>query len=169
MGTTMTPNPLDGLDIEGPVQAEIFVLMHVDAGIALTGPCGPAPWLVELGAGEHPVEVVERMVRQVLGPPRLVHSTSWRREREAVLLTFVVVVDPELAAGFASVPLCRVELARSTTTAAPAAIAHAQVVEHGMRHLAWLVADDPIVAPTLSPRWRSALAGYVPEPFRNLG
>jgi hypothetical protein len=44
-----------------------------------------------------------------------------------------------------------------------------QVVEHALRHLAWLAEDDPVVREELSPAWRAALATYVPEPFRNLG
>ena len=42
-------------------------------------------------------------------------------------------------------------------------------MEHGLRHLAWLVADDPVVAAELSGEWRRVLASYVPEPFRALG
>jgi hypothetical protein len=40
------------------------------------------------------------------------------------------------------------------------------VLEHGLRHLAWLAKDDEVVAERLNPAWRDALAGYVPEPFR---
>jgi len=43
------------------------------------------------------------------------------------------------------------------------------VVEHGLRHMAWLAKDDPVVAAELPPDWHRVLAGYVPEPFRNLG
>ena len=154
-------------DVEGPVQAEIFVVWFNLDHLELTGPCGPAPWYVELSATDHPVEVVDRMVRQTLGSPRLVHSTSWRRDRDAVILSFVVVIDSP--GDMASVPIGRAELARSEATAAPAAIAYTQVVEHGLRHLAWLAHDDPVVKRELSPAWRAALATYVPEPFRNLG
>jgi hypothetical protein len=69
----------------------------------------------------------------------------------------------------ASAPIGRAELARSGATAAPAQIAHEQVVEHGLRHLAWLATDDPVVRTELSADWRRALATYVPEPFRSLG
>ena len=83
-------------DVEGPVQAEVFVVwLHGDV-IELTGPDGPVPWLLELGATEHPVEVVDRIVRDVVGDPLLVHSTSWRRDRDAVILSFVVVIDDGL-------------------------------------------------------------------------
>jgi hypothetical protein len=69
----------------------------------------------------------------------------------------------------ASAPVRRAELARSEATAAPREIAYAQVVEHGLRHLAWLVRDDPVVARELEAPWPDVLAAYVPEPFRALG
>ncbi len=52
----------------------------------------------------------------------------------------------------------------------PGEIATAQVVEHGLRHSGpgWR-ADDPVVAAELPPGWRTILATYAPEPFRNLG
>jgi len=159
----------EGWDVDSPVQAEVFVVWLNGDHLELTGPCGAAPWILELGATDHPVEVVDRIVRDVVGQPRLVHSTSWRRDRGAVILSFVVVIDEELVRGMESVPIGRADLARSEATAAPRVIAHEQVVEHGLRHMAWLSVDDPIVAAELSGGWRAALAAYVPEPFRNLG
>jgi hypothetical protein len=156
-------------DVEGPVQAELFVVWLNGGVVELTGPCGAAPWLLEVGAGEHPVEVVGRIVRDVVGSPLLLHSTSWRRDRDAVVLTFVVVIAPELVGSMGSLPLARTELARSEATAAPRDIATDQVAEHALRHLAWLAGDDPVVGETLSTAWHAALAGYLPEPFRNLG
>jgi hypothetical protein len=157
------------LDVEGPVQAEVFVVWLGPDGIELTGPCGAASWMIELGATDHPVEVVARIVRDVVGQPLLVHSTSWRRDRDAVILSFVVVIDEALVGSMETAPIGRAELARSEAAAAPRSIAHDQVVEHGLRHLAWLAQDDPVVADELSPAWRQALAGYIPEPFRALG
>jgi len=157
------------MDVEGPVQAEVFVVWLHDDRVELTGPCGSAPWMLEIGEAEHPVEAVTRIVRDVIGEPVVVHSTSWRRDRGAVILSFVVVIDPALVGFMESTPVTRVDLARSEATAAPREIAHSQVVEHGLRHLAWLVHDDPVVAAELSPRWAMALADYVPEPFRALG
>jgi hypothetical protein len=159
----------DGWDVEGPVQAEVFVVWLDGDHVALTGPCGAAPWLIELGPTDHPVEVVSRIATDVLGPPRLVHSTSWRRDRDAVILSFVVVIDADQVEGMASEPVARTELARSTATEAPSSIVTDQVVEHGLRHLAWLAGDDPVVRAELSPAWRAVLADYRPEPFRGLG
>jgi hypothetical protein len=159
----------DGFDVDGPVQAEVFVVWLAGDHLELTGPCGAAPWLLELGATEHPVEVVTRIVRDVIGEPLLVHSTSWRRDRGAVILSFVVVIDPALVGSMTSLPIERSELARGDATAAPREIATTQVVEHGLRHMAWLAQDDPVVAAELPSGWRTLLGEYVPEPFRNLG
>jgi hypothetical protein len=159
----------DGFDVEGPIQAEVFVVWLAGDHLELTGPCGPAPWLLELGPTDHPVEVVSRSVRDVVGDPMLVHSTSWRRDRGAVILSFVVVIDERLVGSMASLPIARSDLARGDATAAPRAIATAQVVEHGLRHMAWLAKDDPVVAAELPDGWSTLLAEYVPEPFRNLG
>lgn len=163
------PRPsIPGLDVEGPVQAEVFVLW-LDAGRpALTGPCGAEPWFVEVGDEEDPLEVVSRMVAKAIGEPIVVHSTSWRRSRGAVVLSFVAVVDSSSVGAMPSIPVERADLARGDATAAPTAIASAQVLEHGMRHLAWLVRDDPVVSTRLADGWSQALADYVPEPFRNL-
>ena len=159
----------DSLDVEGPVQAEVFVIWLDGDRIQLTGPDGPQAWHLQLGPTEHPVEVVERIVGDVVGPPLLVHSTSWRRDRDAVILSFVVVILPEQVGSMRSVPIGRAELARSEATGAPRDIALDAVVEHGIRHLAWLAEDDPVVAKTLPVEWRPILAAYVPEPFRALG
>src|SRR5947209_1548929 len=131
-------------DCEGPVQAEVFVVWLNGDRLELSGPCGAAPWYIEVGAGEHPLDVATRVVGQALGPPRLVHSTSWRRDREAVILSFLVVVEPQQVRELDSEPVGRRELARSAATTAPPDIAHAQVLEHALRHLAWLAHDDPV-------------------------
>lgn len=159
----------DGLDVQGPIQAEVFVVWLAGDHLELTGPCGAAPWLIELGADDHPVDVVTRIVSDVIGEPLLVHSTSWRRDREAVILSFVAVIDQSLVGTMASRPIERAALARGDATAAPQHIATTQIVEHGLRHMAWLALDDPVVAAELPPGWRTLLATYVPEPFRNLG
>ena len=103
--------------------------------------------------------------------PQVVHSTSWRSEQGRVILTYVAVVEPpdQLPPGSLEVvPVGRAELARGEALAAPRAIGVAAVLEHALRHLAWLLRDDPAIAGALA-TWRDALAVYVPEPFRALG
>lgn len=134
----------------------------------LAGPCGPDPWYIEIGADDDPVEVVGRLSRNLMGEPLLVHSTSWRRARGSVILSFVVVNRAGQSPELSGIPIGRAELARSEATHSPVAIAYQQVLEHGLRHLAWLVNDDPTVRSVLDPGWKQVLAGYVPEPFRHL-
>jgi len=150
------------------VQAEVFVLRMRGGTPEVAGPCGPDPWYIEVGEDEDPVEVVGRLSRNLMGAPLLVHSTSWRRARGSVILSFVVVNRDDQAPELAGTPIARAELARGEATSAPAAIGYEQVLEHGLRHLAWLVQDDEVVRTTLSQAWRSLLAAYVPEPFRHL-
>jgi hypothetical protein len=114
------------------------------------------------------------MVVEVMGwyplVPRVVHSTSWRHEDGRVVLTYVAVVDPPESLprdALVEVPVTRTELARGDATRAPEVIGVAAVIEHALRHLAWLVRDDPAIATVLSD-WTDVLSGYKPEPFRSL-
>jgi hypothetical protein len=134
----------------------------------LAGPCGPEPWYIEVGGDEDPVQIVSRLARGLMGEPLLVHSTSWRRARGSVILSFVVVNREDQAPELAGIPIMRADLARSTATDAPRSIASEQVLEHGLRHLAWLIGDDVVVRSVLCDDWKRVLAGYVPEPFRHL-
>lgn len=146
----------------------MFVLRLEGGTPHLAGPCGPAAWYVEIGADDDPMDVVRRLSTDLFGAPALVHSTSWRRDRGTVLLSFVVVIRDDQAAQYESVPIARAVLARGTATGAPSGVRAEQVIEHGLRHLSWLAKDDPSVNEALTPAWRRLLAGYVPEPFRHL-
>lgn len=157
------------LDIAGPVQAEVLAFWLGSAGIELTGPCAAAPWYIQVGADDDPLDLTAAMVTWHLGEPLVVHSTSWRRSRGSVLLTFAAVLDSGPAGQRDSVPVRRVRLARNSATAPPESVTIAQVIEHSLRHLAWLVLDDPIVAGRLGDRWAQMLRGYRPEPFRVVG
>jgi hypothetical protein len=146
----------------------VFVLRLKSGAPELAGPCGPEPWYLEVGEDEDPVEVVGRLSRNLLGPPLLVHSTSWRRARRSVILSFIVVIGDGQAAELAGGPIARAQLARSGATEAATSIAAIQVIEHGLRHLSWLAQDDPVVRTVLSDEWKSVLAAYLPEPFQHL-
>jgi hypothetical protein len=160
---------LRALDVAGPVRAEVLALCLGDSGIELTGPCAPAPWYIEVGADDDPLGLAAAMVRKHLARPLVVHSTSWRRGNGSVLLTFVAPLGRASRASLTrTTPVRRVPLARNSATGPPCSTTIAQVIEHGLRHLSWLVLDDPVVAARLSGRWASALREYYPEPFRAL-
>jgi len=154
------------LDIAGPVQAEVLAFWLGSAGIEFTGPCAAAPWYIQVGPDDDPLELTAGLVSRHLGQPLVVHSTSWRRSRGSVLLTFAAVLDSAPTGQRDSVPVRRVQLARNSATAPPESVTVAQVIEHSLRHLAWLVLDDPIVAGRLGDRWAQLLGSYRPEPFR---
>lgn len=156
-------------DVEGPVLAEMFLLWADGDGPHLTGPCGPAPWYIEVGAAEDPQAVALTVLTRVVGAPLLLHSTSWRRDKSGVVLSFVAVIAGPTAS-LESLPVGRADLARGGASHAATSIAWTQVLEHGLRHLAWLLADDVVVTTTLAATsWPAVLADYVPEPFRHLG
>jgi hypothetical protein len=156
------------LAVTGAVQAEILVLTLAGGAITLTGPCGAAPWYVELRRDADPTDIVTAITGVNVGEPAVVHSTSWRHARGGVVLTFVAVVDEGATGSLQHVPVERAQLARGEPTAAPLQVPGGSVIEHGMRHLAWLVHDDSVVAEALPAGWLGALAAYVPEPFRQL-
>jgi hypothetical protein len=125
---------------------------------------------VGLAKSEQPGDHVLRALAWYPLAVHLVHSTSWRFEQGDVVLTYVAVVDePERLPreSLVAVPVARTELARGGATGAPGSIEVAQVLEHALRHLAWLLRDDPVVGAALAD-WAGALRDYVPEPFRAL-
>jgi len=117
-----------------------------------------------------PAESVVDAVASSGVSPAMVHSTSWRVEHRTIVLTFIVVVDvPTLPpAGLVVEAVTRAELARGHATAGPGDVQMNQVVEHGLRHLSWLVHEDAAIGAAL-PAWSEALAGYAEEPFRAFG
>ena len=98
------------------------------------------PWDPDLD----PTESIVDAVAGVGLAPVMVHSTSWRVVRRQVVLTFLVVIDPpgSLPDSCEVEQVTRAELARGHATGAPQAVHLSQVVEHGLRHLAWLVTED---------------------------
>lgn len=155
-------------DVSGPVTVEVFTVARSGSQLVLTGPCGAAPWLIESGPGEHPLDTAKRIVGGALPDLLLVHSTSWRYERDSVVLSFIAVIPAGAVGSMETMPVGRADLARGERLAAPTAIRFDQVVEHGLRHLSWLTNDDSAVSAALDPEWHDLLRGWVPEPFRQL-
>ena len=106
--------------------------------------------------------------------PFVAHSTSWRFDAEAGLLVLsYLVLLPTLHPGaipdrFEVAPVERADLARGDLAAPPPRIGMGQVLEHALRHLAWLAGDDPTIRALLGPAWVAALGPYSPEPFRSI-
>jgi hypothetical protein len=125
---------------------------------------------VGLGASAKPHETVIDVLRWYPLEPVVVHSTSWRHEAGRVILTYIAVIAPPAALppdSLVKLPIGRATLARGEAMAAPKSIGVDAVIEHALRHLSWLVKDDPAVMQSLA-TWKDLLAPYQPEPFRAL-
>jgi hypothetical protein len=149
---------------------EVLPVMRRDGVVQSLGPDCADSFVVGWPAGARPEEVAARALAGLGLTPTVLHSTSWRHGGDEVVLTYVAVVAPVDAPppSWRIAPVARADLARGDATAPPAAIAVRQVLEHALRHLAWLSRDDPAIAEALG-AWREALSDYVPEPFRALG
>ena len=152
--------------VERPV-LEALVLSLAEDGIWHLSPHGGetirAPWEPDLDPGESIVDAVAAFGLA----PVMVHSTSWRVVRRQIVLTFLVVIEqPDHASDALEVEqMTRVALARGHATGPPPLVHRSQIVEHGLRHLAWLLGEDRAIAEAL-PGWLAALTDYAPEPFR---
>ena len=125
---------------------------------------------VGLSSNSRPADVVLDLLKWYPLTPLVVHSTSWRHEEGRIILTYIAAVESpgELARdSLVALAVKRAELARGGAMSAPKSIGVEAVIEHALRHLAWLVRDDPAVASELG-GWRAALTGFEPEPFRAL-
>jgi hypothetical protein len=118
---------------------------------------------VPLARTRHPTDAADERVRAV-GDAIVVHSTSWRWD-EGVVLTYIALMS-RIDGRLDRSPIVRVHLAHAAATDPPAEVDLDEVVEHALRHMAWLIRDDRAVAEALSAEWRAALAQYEPEPFR---
>lgn len=126
-----------------------------------------------LAAWDPDLDPAESIVDNVAGlglSPVMVHSTSWRVTGRRIVLSFIVVVESSTLVPdvYEVESVTRTELARGHATRSPASVHISQVVEHGLRHLAWLLEADDAIREAL-PEWTAALADYAPEPFRAFG
>lgn len=125
---------------------------------------------VGLPVSTQPAQVVLDVLGWYNVEARVIHSTSWRHQEGTVILTYLAVVEPPGRLppdSLVSQPVGRAELARGTAIGAPRQIGVGAVVEHALRHLAWLLREDRAIAEAL-PAWKEVLARYEPEPFQAL-
>ncbi len=168
-----TPGPLsEALYSSDFVMQAIEVLPVLRRGDRLwsMGPEHADSFVLAWPVGGRPDEVAAQAMAQLEMEATVLHSTSWRHVGQEVVLTYIAVVPPESVPppSWTMAEVGRSELARGDATAPPSGINIGQVLEHALRHLAWLRQDDPVIAELLGD-WSDALADYVPEPFRALG
>jgi hypothetical protein len=149
---------------------EAVVLYLDDDGIRHLYPRGQQTVRARWDPDLDPHEAIVDAVAELGLTPFMVHSTSWRVVRKLILLTFLVAVEPprQVPDAYEVELVARAELARGRATGPPEQVHLSQVVEHGLRHLAWLVREDDTIHQALA-RWSRALSEYAPEPFRAFG
>jgi hypothetical protein len=149
---------------------EAIVLYLGDDGIRHVHPHGRQTLRAQWDPDLDPHEVIVDAVADLGLTPIMVHSTSWRAVPQLILLTFLVAVEPpkHVPAAHEVELVARVELARGRATGPPPQVHLTQVVEHGLRHLAWLLREDEAIHQALAD-WSRALSVYEPEPFRAFG
>ena len=155
----------------GAVWLEILpVFLSADGILALRPAGGGASWRAPYDGGGDLRQVVARRLASAGLEPVAIHSTSWRQERGAVVLTHLAVLRPP-AGEVEGLDPWRVgprDLARGTALEPPAQIDLEHVVAHALRHLSWLAAEDRAVRNALDGAWRAALRAHRAEPFRLL-
>jgi hypothetical protein len=149
---------------------EILPVVLSGGAIRSLRPPGAASWQVSFSSGADPGPVVAAALSSRGLRAGVLHSTSWRHEHGHLVLTYIAVLDadPPPSAGLAGRPDRPGAPARGGATTAPAGLRVDQVLDHALRHLAWLHRDDPAVAAGLDPAWGPALAGLAPAPFQAL-
>jgi hypothetical protein len=149
---------------------EVLPVSLGEAGLVWMKPVHAASLRVGLPVSAKPADVVLDVLKWYPLAPLVVHSTSWRHEEGRIVLTYVaVVVEPTTLPpdSLVTLPVRRTELARGEAMSAPRSIGVEAVLEHALRHLAWLVRDDPAVGRALR-GWDGVLGEFEPEPFRSL-
>jgi hypothetical protein len=149
---------------------EILPVAAQDDQLVCLSPAHADSFVIGWPAGTLPEEVAARSLESLRLKPLVLHSTSWRSAGGEVVLTYLAVVESTASPpeSWLCEPVVHIELARGDVTAPPPAISVSQVLEHALRHLAWLVEEDEVIAEAL-PGWKALLQSYVPEPFRAFG
>lgn len=149
---------------------EVLPVALADSAIVGLKPSHADSFVVGWPAGAKPEEVASKALKTLGLTAEVLHSTSWRHAGNEVVLTYLAVVSPDYALpeSWEAAPVQHAALARGDVTTPPPTIAVDQVLEHALRHLAWLSREDEVIGKAL-PGWALVLEGYVPEPFRALG
>jgi hypothetical protein len=158
-------------DAQAGASIEILPVFASEGTIQYLRPAGGDSLQIPSAGAGHPNEAVVAALERFGIEPRAVHSTSWRYERGRLILTYLAVLDgmAQPPKGLQAHSVRRADLARGSATGPPPAIRIGSVVEHALRHLSWLLRDDPAIKRTLSDPWTLLVSAYEPEPFRSLG
>jgi len=154
------------------VTVEVWPVSADETGIWLLSPDGPWPSPPVMADSEPHLAVELELIQHTVSliDVALLHSTSWRTEGTAVILTYVAVVRcPGLVrstwpdARPVGWPLAE-HVGRPPTHAPtePPAPRYIDVLMHGLRHLRFLLDYDATSAEALNGTWRQHLETLEP-------
>lgn len=115
--------------------------------------------LAPLPAHTHP----DATARALAGPgpaarPGVVlHSTSWRHDAEGLVLTYILLPDPEPHQPAKRLTTMKTARGTHPTAPAPAEMTLENVAAHALRHIALLLRTDPVVREALTSSASAAL------------
>lgn len=156
-----------------PVRVELWPLAADDLGIWLIS--GADAWRsINVASDTEPHAEAELLIADRLGADArasLLHSTSWRTDGQAVILTYVATFEPPGAyvrdtwPGAAPISPAMAELAGRPIThgaAEPPTPRYLDVLLHAIRHLRFLKDTDESARQAMAPDWRKHLASWEP-------
>ncbi len=146
------------------VVAECWLLTLVDGRVAaVPGPGGgfSPTWSVPVEGRQSPQEAVAAAApSQLWDPP---HSTSWRFHDGVVHLSFVAFGSSAPASGEVVAPY-----RPQVPAAGRPSIPFERVVQHAVRHVAFLLATDASFTCPEPDQWRQACREHLPAVFGDL-
>jgi hypothetical protein len=154
------------------VTVEVWPVAADELGLWLvSGEEGPWPSSpIPRHSEPHAMAVLELGRHGVLPEVVLLHSTSWRAEGNAVVLTYLAVLRLPSLVRLASpdarpISPLTAEVVGGAPTHGPTdppAPRYWDVLLHGIRHLKYLLETDATVALSLREPWREHLEGFQP-------
>ena len=151
----------------GPaVLLEVFPVFLSGNGPVVLIPSDKGSWTFPFLRSGHAHTLVQNRLASITLKPEVIHSTSWRQDRENLLITYLAVVQNpgEIPEEFHAVPVRQSGIVRGGAASPPPDIPTEAVINHAFQHLAWLYQTDASVREALMVSWKKELQPFQPKP-----
>ena len=163
---TQTTGVLDETTNGPAVLLEVFPVFLSGKGPVVLIPSDKGSWTFPLLRSGHAHILVQNKLASITLKPEVIHSTSWRQDKENLLLTYLAIVQNpgEIPEGFNAVPVRQSGIVRGGAASPPPDIPTEAVINHAFQHLAWLYQTDASVREALMGSWKKELQPFQPKP-----